>query len=169
MEEYGLPDNAIKWSPFLMAQTVKCLPTIWEPVFDPWVRKILWRWKWQPTLVLLPGKSYGRRSLVVYSPWGREESDTAEWLSFHFLLNWWYLVTKSCTTLCGSPPARLLCPWDFPGKNTGVGCHFPFQGIFPPQGSNLRLLIGRQILYHWATMEALLLNNHAQRLLIQAG
>ena len=30
-------------------------------------------------------------------------------------------------------PARLLCPWDPPGKNTGVGCHFLLQGIFPPQ------------------------------------
>ena len=37
-------------------------------------------------------------------------------------------------------PARLLCPWDFPGKNTGEGCHFLLQGIFPTQGSNLRLL-----------------------------
>ena len=35
-------------------------------------------------------------------------------------------------------PARLLCPWDSPGKNTGVGCHFLHHGIF--QGSNLRLL-----------------------------
>ena len=31
---------------------------------------------------------------------------------------------------------RLLCPWDFPGKSTGVGCHFLLQGIFPTQGSN---------------------------------
>ena len=37
-------------------------------------------------------------------------------------------------------PARLLCPWDSPGKNTGVGCHFLLQGIFPMQGSNLSLL-----------------------------
>ena len=37
-------------------------------------------------------------------------------------------------------PARLLCPWDFPGKNTGVGCHFLLQGIFPTQGSNPGLL-----------------------------
>ena len=36
----------------------------------------------------------------------------------------------------GLLPARLLCPWDSPGKNTGVGCHFLLQGIFPPQGSN---------------------------------
>ena len=30
----------------------------------------------------------------------------------------------------------LLCPWDFPGKGTGVGCHFLLQRIFPTQGSN---------------------------------
>ena len=40
-----------------------------------------WRRQWQPTPVLLPGKSYGRRSLVGYSPWGREESDTTYWLN----------------------------------------------------------------------------------------
>ena len=37
-------------------------------------------------------------------------------------------------------PTRLLSPWDFPGKNTGVSCHFLLQGIFPTQGSNPRLL-----------------------------
>ena len=36
--------------------------------------------------------------------------------------------------------SRLLCPWDSPGKNTGVGCHALLQGIFPTQGSNLSLL-----------------------------
>ena len=35
---------------------------------------------------------------------------------------------------------RLLCLWNFPGKNPGVSGHFPLQGIFPTQGSNLRLL-----------------------------
>ena len=39
------------------------------------------------------------------------------------------------------------CPWDFPGKNTGVGCHFLLQGIFLTQGSNLGLLHCRQTLY----------------------
>ena len=43
-------------------------------------------------------------------------------------------------------PARLLCPWDSP-DNTGVGCHFSPQGIFPTQGSNPGLLHCRQILY----------------------
>ena len=51
---------------------------------------------------------------------------------------------QSCPTLrpYGVQPARLLCPWDSPGKNTGVGCHFLLEGIFPTQRSNLRLL-------HW--------------------
>ena len=43
--------------------------------------------------------------------------------------------------------ARFLCPWDFPGKNTGVGCHFLLQGIFLTQGFNLGLLHCRHILY----------------------
>ena len=43
-----------------------------------------WRRQWHPTPVLLPGKSHGRRSLIGCSPWGREESDTAEGLHFHF-------------------------------------------------------------------------------------
>ena len=42
-------------------------------------------------------------------------------------------------------PVRLLCPWSFPGKNTGVGCHFLLQAIFPTQGLNLHLLC----LLHW--------------------
>ena len=42
---------------------------------------------------------------------------------------------------------RLLSSWDFPGMNTGVGCHFLLQGIFPTQGSNLGLPHCRQTLY----------------------
>ena len=49
-----------------------------------WVGKILWRRKWQPTLVLLLGKFHGWRSLVGCSPWGRKESDTTEWHHFLF-------------------------------------------------------------------------------------
>ena len=45
------------------------------------------RRQWHPTPVLLPGESHGRRSLVGYSPWGREESHTTEWLHFHFSLS----------------------------------------------------------------------------------
>ena len=45
------------------------------------------RRQWQPTPVLLPGESHRWRSLVGYSPWGREESDTTEQLHFHFSLS----------------------------------------------------------------------------------
>ena len=48
----------------------------------------------------------------------------------------------------GLQPTRILCPWDFPGKDSGVGCHFLLQGIFPTQGLNPGLLHCRQIPYH---------------------
>jgi len=47
----------------------------------------------------------------------------------------------------GLLPIRLLCLWDYPGNNTGVGCHFLLQGIFPIQGSNSSLVHCRQIVY----------------------
>ena len=52
-----------------------------DPGFDPWVRKIPWRWAWPPTPVFLPGESHGQRSLEGYSPCGHKESDTTERLS----------------------------------------------------------------------------------------
>ena len=52
-----------------------------RPSFNPWVRKMPCRRKWQPTPILLLGKSHGRRNLVGYSPLGRKESDTTERLS----------------------------------------------------------------------------------------
>ena len=66
----------------LVAQTVKCLLPCSRPRFDPWVGKIPWRRKWQPTAVLLPWEFHGWRSLVGYSWWGRKESDTTERLNF---------------------------------------------------------------------------------------
>ena len=45
------------------------------------------RRQWQPTPILLPGKSHGGRSLVGCSPWGLKESDTTEQLHFHFPLS----------------------------------------------------------------------------------
>ena len=84
-------------------------------------------------------------------------------LSFHpYSLRWcifWVIplfhtrtsvsVIQSCTTVRPREvqPTMLLCPWDFPGKNTGVGCRFLLQGIFLTQGLNLGLLHCRRILY----------------------
>ena len=54
----------------------------------------------------------------------------------------------------GLQPASLLCPWDSPGKNTGVGCYFLLQGRSSwPRGQTWVSCIGRWILYHWATWE----------------
>ena len=47
----------------------------------------------------------------------------------------------------GLQPARLLCPWDFPGRNTGVGCPALLQGILPTQGLNRVSRTGRQTPY----------------------
>ena len=46
--------------------------------FDPWVGKILWRRKWQPAPVFLPGKFHRQRSLAGYRPWGHKELDITE-------------------------------------------------------------------------------------------
>ena len=53
----------------------------------------------------------------------------------------WSVVSDSLPPH-GLSPTRVLCPWNFPGKNTIVGCYFLPRGIFPPQGVNLYLL-------HW--------------------
>ena len=66
-----------------MAQRLKHLPAVQETRFNPWVGKIPWRRKWQPTPIFLPGESHGWRSLVGYiSPWGCKESDVT---SLYFL------------------------------------------------------------------------------------
>ena len=65
------------------------------------------------------------------------------------------LVALSCPTeTYGLWAASLLCPWNSPGKDTGVGCHSLLQGIYLTQGSNRGLLHCRQILYclsHWGS------------------
>ena len=71
---------------------------------------------------------------IMHSAWGRSYCCDSG------------LVTQSCTTSVTpwTVPTRLLCPQHFPGKNTGVGCRFLLQGIFPTQGLNLGLLHCRQ-------------------------
>ena len=55
--------------------------------FNPWVRKIPWRRKWQPTPVFLPGKAHGQRSLAGYSPLGHKESATTEMTKYACMRN----------------------------------------------------------------------------------
>ena len=70
-----------------------------------------------------------------------------DWLGCYRVSN---RVNESVSCLTLQPhrlqPAWLLCPWDSPGKNTGVGCHALLQGIFPTWGSNPGVLLCRQIL-----------------------
>ena len=64
----------------------------------------------------------------------------------------------SCVQLFATPwtiPTRLLYSWNSPGKNTGVGCHSCFHGIFPTQGSKLASYNAGRFFTTWATREAL--------------
>ena len=82
--------------------------------FNPWVRKILWWKKWQPTPVFLPGKSHEQRRLVGYSPWGHKESDITEWAQHtHFLIHWKYTYEWMKINVMGYQNPliiQILCP-----------------------------------------------------------
>ena len=62
--------------------------------FVPWVKKISWRRKWQPTPVVSPGKSHGQRRLAGYSPWGPKESDMTEHTHTHIHVIHFYQCGK---------------------------------------------------------------------------
>ena len=81
-EEMHLGNSLVVQWASLVAQRIKRLPAMRETQFSPWVGKIPWRRKRQPTPVFLPGESHGQRSLVGYSSWGHKESDTTERLLF---------------------------------------------------------------------------------------
>ena len=96
------------------------------------------------------GKLQGQGGLTCCSSWGHEESEKT-WrlynrniLQLKSLYLFAYIVTKaiffqSILYILLTVACQLHCPWDSPGKNTGVGCH-ALQGIVLTQGSNLHLL-----------------------------
>ena len=89
-----------------------------------WVRKICWRRERLPTPVFWPEEFHG-----LYSPWGSQILGH-NWVAFtftssHFSHAWLFATPWTV--------AMLFCPWDFPGKNTGVGFHALLQGIFQPR------------------------------------
>ena len=67
--------------------------------FDPWIGKVPWRRKWQPTPVFFPGEFHGQRSLTGYRPWGHKESDTIERLSTAQYIKWASLVAQMVKNL----------------------------------------------------------------------
>ena len=64
------------------------------PGFDPWVRKILWRRKWQLAPIFLPGKFHGPRSLVGPSPWSHKDWTRLSVWNFHFHFNTFWSDSK---------------------------------------------------------------------------
>ena len=91
----------------------------------------------------------------------REEFST-EWICMEPLYKECVLIHSFVSSSLQSPeqqPNRLLCPWNFPGKNIEVDCHFLIQGIFLTQGSKPHLLC----LLHWQADSLPLFTWEAQR------
>ena len=135
---------------------------------------------------ILSQKFHGQWSLVGCSPWGLKESDMTErthhtssyenkcanpWCMSAVPLRsprccrqlcMWYGEKEPhwhCDSLGAAATTRLLCLWDFLGKNTALGCHFLLQGIFLTQGLNLYLLCWQAGSSHWTTREAPVFNS----------
>ena len=102
------------------------------------------RYHFTCTRMALIHKGDGKKS------WLNEDPHTLSWASQGVLCCAMYKVasvTSDSLQSYGLLPVRLLCPWDCPGKNTGVGCHFFLQGIYPTQELNrcLLSLLHRQV------------------------
>ena len=91
---------------------------------------------------------------------------------WHFYKNWleaWrvgHSVAFDPLWPHGLYPTKFLCPWDSPGRNTGVSSHSLLQGIFPTQGLNSDLLYCRQILYLLSHQGSLFQDIHLSKLLL---
>ena len=116
---------------WLMAENLLAMQ---EPRFESWVRKVPWRRAWQLTPVILPGKSHGQRSLVGYSPWGRQESGMTEGLtlslsSCHITVSLWKMRDGFGLQDCLALPAR--SQWPLQRKRCGLGDLIHLTGASP--------------------------------------
>ena len=123
----GLPWQLRQWGIHLQCRRQR---------LDPWVGKILWKRKWQPALVFLPGESHGQRNLAGYSPWGHKELDMTEQPSTHKYINNFLCYTMglcclsilsiyaNCKFLIHSSPSFSL-PWQ-PVYSLGLSVCFCF-------------------------------------------
>ena len=105
--------------------------------------------------------SLGLRCISRWPLWCKRKQDNHKVICWRQMknrnVNCWCSVAKLCLTLLwlhGLKPFRLLCPWVFPGKNTGVGCHFLLQGVFLTWGWTHVSRIDEQNFYLWATRKA---------------
>ena len=113
--------------------------------FHPWVGKIPWRRKWQPTPVFLPGKSYGQRSQAGYGPWGhtgvghdlvtKQQKQQRNGLNIdkpHVLLLLFFTFLLVCTSTFWHNPSHCVRPWEFP-----VSLSWGFQVSLPCEGRTI--------------------------------
>ena len=125
-------------------------PTRWTWVL---ARSRIWWWTEKPVMLQSMGLQ-SRTWLCDWTDWLKNKiillnCNTEHWFSSHC----WYFMPSACVLSHvqqrvgphGLQRASLLCPWNFPGKNTGVHCCFLLQGIFLAQWSNQHLLY----LLHW--------------------
>ena len=152
-------------------------------VFDPWVKKILWRREWLPNLVLLCGKFHGQQSLAGYSPWGRRVGK--DWVTNTFTFkvyihcetptlslsleeNWWFywfkqlppswnrpgLLPRSLPMICVFRPLRLCLFALFGAPSKSYGSSHVVHEI-----DHLPALLGRSFMTHsfWLSSNKLLI------------
>ena len=125
---------------------VHTLTKAWQ--ISPWLCKAsrLCQGSTIQTTCLSPGTKV---AVAFYSLINNSFWNSVHWSFFmHFSIYVSHLVMSNSSQPHGLQPTRLLCPWNSPGKNTGVDSHSLLQGMFPTQQLNPGLLHCRQILYH---------------------
>ena len=125
-------------------------PTKWT--WD-WVGSRSWWWTGRPGVLQSTGLQRVRHDWVI----------KLNWTECSLILKLFLLILLIAYILsCFSHVCQTSLFMEFPGKNTRVGCHFLLWGIFPTQGLKpllLWLLLGRRILYRWATWQALIFSH----------
>ena len=126
-QRYG--GQGVEWEGWLNMWT-NSLRTPLEFLYEPLLYfplSVIWAIIW---MVRARVTGYCQQSPLLKRSWQEQNWSWIIWV-------WMQISTMlshfSCVQLCDT---RLLCPWDSPGKNSGVGCHAFLQGIFPTQGSN---------------------------------
>ena len=106
-----------------------------------------WWWTGRPGVLQPRGSQRVRHDWAtelnwakLYSVWHQLSTHNQGFKGYKFAHMLSRSVMSDSLRSRGPYPARLLCLWDSPGKNPGVGCQFLLEGIFPTQGSNPRLL-----------------------------
>ena len=134
------------------------MQAIVRPRFDPWIRNIPWRIEWLPIPVFLPEEFHGQRSLEgCYSPWGRKESDMAEWLalllspgilspSFHLERKLWSLLSAARAPWV-KPSLEVFPagPWSLPAltKASHSQCYISYRYLLKRWSYSLKVFVFR--------------------------